>query len=82
PVSVTIRTAPSRNSGSNFRRFSAMTPNFPCSQALHATRGGTSRGFPRAVNDLCLQFLVATFAAAKSLVDEKAAQSAVTEVLD
>jgi hypothetical protein len=40
PVSVTIRTAPSRNSGSNFRRFSAMTPN-PYSQGLHATRGET-----------------------------------------
>ncbi|MFE5191921.1 hypothetical protein [Streptomyces sp. NPDC056628] len=42
----------------------------------------TSRGFPRAVNNLCLQSLVATFAAGRSLVDEKAAQSAVTEVLD
>ncbi|WP_405736347.1 hypothetical protein OG607_44670 [Streptomyces sp. NBC_01537] len=42
----------------------------------------TSRGFPRANNNLCLQSLVATFAAGKSLVDEKAAQSAVTEVLD
>ncbi|MFD5256851.1 hypothetical protein ACFWM5_28965 [Streptomyces bobili] len=42
----------------------------------------TFRGFPRAVNNLCLQSLVATFAAGKSLVDEKAAQSAVTEVLD
>jgi len=42
----------------------------------------TSRGFPRAVNNLCLQALVATFAGGKSLVDEKAAQSAVTEVLD
>ncbi|SCF56527.1 hypothetical protein [Streptomyces sp. Ncost-T10-10d] len=30
----------------------------------------------------CLQSLVATFTAGKSLVDEKAAQSAVTEVLD
>ncbi|MFI6058047.1 ExeA family protein [Streptomyces sp. NPDC051286] len=42
----------------------------------------TARGFPRAVNNLCLQALVATFATGKSLVDEKAAQSAVTEVLD
>ncbi|MET8029651.1 hypothetical protein [Streptomyces avermitilis] len=42
----------------------------------------TSRGFPRVVNNLFLQALVATFAAGKSLVDEKAAQSAVTEVLD
>ncbi|ODA70506.1 hypothetical protein APS67_005375 [Streptomyces sp. AVP053U2] len=39
PVSVTIRTAPSRNSASNFRLFSAMTPNFPCSHGLYATRG-------------------------------------------
>jgi hypothetical protein len=31
--SVTIRTAPSRNSGSNLRRFSAMTLNFPCSHS-------------------------------------------------
>lgn len=42
----------------------------------------TARGFPRAVNNLCLQSLVATFAGGKSLVDEKAAQSAVTEILD
>jgi hypothetical protein len=37
---------------------------------------------PHAVNNLCLQALVAAFAAGKSLVDEKAAQPAVTEVLD
>ncbi|WP_330310428.1 MULTISPECIES: hypothetical protein [unclassified Streptomyces] len=37
---------------------------------------------PRAVDNLCLQSLVATFAAGKSLVDEKAARSAVTEALD
>jgi type II secretory pathway predicted ATPase ExeA len=42
----------------------------------------TARGFPRAVNNLALQSLVATFAANKSLVDENAVRSAVTEVLD
>lgn len=42
----------------------------------------TARGFPRAVNNLCLQALVATFAGGKSIVDDKAAQSAVTEILD
>jgi hypothetical protein len=36
----------------------------------------------RVRNNLCLQSLVATFAVGRSLVDEKAAQSAVTEVLD
>ncbi|MFC9898559.1 ExeA family protein [Nocardia sp. NPDC127579] len=41
----------------------------------------TSRGFPRAVNNLALQSLVATFAAGKSLVDEVAARSAVSEVI-
>lgn len=42
----------------------------------------TSRGFPRAVDNLCLQSLVVTFAAGESLVDEKVARSAVTEALD
>lgn len=42
----------------------------------------TARGFLRAVTNLCLQSLVAAFAGGKSLVDEKAAQAAVTEVLD
>jgi type II secretory pathway predicted ATPase ExeA len=42
----------------------------------------TARGYPRAVNNLALQALVATFAANKSLVDETAARAAVTEVLD
>lgn len=42
----------------------------------------TARGFPRAVNNLALQALVATFAANKSLVDETATRSAVSEVLD
>ena len=42
----------------------------------------TSRGYPRAVNNLALQSLVAAFAASKNLVDEAAARSAVSEVVD
>jgi type II secretory pathway predicted ATPase ExeA len=41
-----------------------------------------ARGYPRAVNNLSLQALVATFAANKSIVDESAARAAVSEVLD
>ena len=40
-----------------------------------------SRGIPRALNNLATQALIATFAAEKSIVDESAAQAAVTEVL-
>ncbi|MFD7438329.1 hypothetical protein [Streptomyces sp. NPDC059861] len=61
-------------------------PRRPQRPALHRRRRHlihtTSRGSPRAVNNLCLLSLVATFAAGKSLVDDKAAQSTVTEVLD
>jgi len=39
-----------------------------------------SRGLPRAVNNLALQALVATFAADKAMVDEAAAKMAVVEV--
>jgi type II secretory pathway predicted ATPase ExeA len=42
----------------------------------------TARGYPRAVNNLALQALVATFAANKSIVDETATRAAVNEVLD
>jgi type II secretory pathway predicted ATPase ExeA len=42
----------------------------------------TARGYPRAVNNLALQSLVAAFAAAKNLVDDAATRSAVTEVID
>jgi type II secretory pathway predicted ATPase ExeA len=45
---------------------------------IHAT----SRGYPRAVNNLALQSLVAAFAAGKNLVDEAATRSAVSEVID
>jgi type II secretory pathway predicted ATPase ExeA len=42
----------------------------------------TGRGYPRAVNNLALQSLVAAFAAGKNLVDETATRSAVSEVID
>jgi type II secretory pathway predicted ATPase ExeA len=42
----------------------------------------TGRGYPRAVNNLALQSLVAAFAGGKNLVDEAAARSAVSEVID
>jgi type II secretory pathway predicted ATPase ExeA len=40
----------------------------------------TARGYPRAVNNLCIQALVAAFAASKTIVDQQAARSAITEV--
>ncbi len=40
----------------------------------------TSRGYPRAVNNLALQALLAAFAANKSIVDESSARTAITEV--
>jgi type II secretory pathway predicted ATPase ExeA len=40
----------------------------------------TSRGYPRAVNNLAIQALVAAFAANKAIVDESSARAAVTEV--
>jgi type II secretory pathway predicted ATPase ExeA len=40
----------------------------------------TSRGLPRAVNNLAIQALVAAFGADKTIVDESAARAAVTEV--
>ena len=40
----------------------------------------TSRGLPRAINNLAVQSLVAAFAADKTIVDESAARAAVTEV--
>jgi type II secretory pathway predicted ATPase ExeA len=40
----------------------------------------TSRGIPRAVNNLALQALIAAFADGKGTVDEAAARAAVTEV--
>ena len=40
----------------------------------------TSRGLPRAVNNIAVQALVAAFGADKTIVDESAARAAVTEV--
>ena len=40
----------------------------------------TSRGQPRAINNLALHALVAAFAADKNIVDESSARTAVTEV--
>jgi type II secretory pathway predicted ATPase ExeA len=40
----------------------------------------TSRGLPRAVNNLAVQALVAAYAGNKAIVDESAARAAVTEV--
>ena len=42
----------------------------------------TSRGYPRAVNNLAIQALVATYASGKAIVDEQAARAAITEVTD
>ncbi|GAB3271846.1 ExeA family protein [Kineosporia babensis] len=39
----------------------------------------TSRGYPRAVNNLAVQALTATYAAGKAIVDENAVRAAVTE---
>ncbi len=39
-----------------------------------------ARGLPRAVNNLALQALVATYATKKAIVDENAARAAVTEI--
>ena len=38
-----------------------------------------SRGYPRAVNNLAVHALTAAFAANNSIVDEKAARTAITE---
>jgi type II secretory pathway predicted ATPase ExeA len=40
----------------------------------------TSRGYPRAVNNLALQALVAAFAADKAIVDESSTRAAIAEV--
>lgn len=40
----------------------------------------TSRGYPRAVNNLALQALVAAFAADKAIVDESSTRTAIAEV--
>src|SRR3954467_11858909 len=40
----------------------------------------TSRGYPRAVNNLAIQALVAAFAANKNIVDESSTRTAISEV--
>jgi len=40
----------------------------------------TSRGYPRAVNNLATQSLLAAFAANKAIVDESSARTAATDV--
>ena len=40
----------------------------------------TSRGYPRAVNNLALQALIAAFATNKTIVDETCTRTAITEV--
>jgi type II secretory pathway predicted ATPase ExeA len=45
---------------------------------IHAT----ARGYPRAVNNLAIAALVAAYAASQTLIDEKAARAAVSEVTD
>jgi len=42
----------------------------------------TSRGYPRAVNNLAIQALVATYTGGKTIVDQAAARAAVTEITD
>lgn len=42
----------------------------------------TSRGLPRAVNNLALQSMIAAFSNGKSIVDQSSAQAAVIEVTD
>jgi type II secretory pathway predicted ATPase ExeA len=42
----------------------------------------TSRGIPRAINNLAVQALIAAYADGKGIVDEQAAKTAVTEVTD
>lgn len=38
-----------------------------------------SRGYPRTINNLALSALMASYSATKSIVDQSAAQSAITE---
>jgi type II secretory pathway predicted ATPase ExeA len=40
----------------------------------------TSRGYPRAVNNIAIASLLAAYAASKAIVDESSARAAVTEV--
>ena len=57
----------------------AATPHSPNDAA--ALIHQTSRGYPRAVNNLALQALVAAFDAEKAIVDGCSARVAVAEVI-
>ena len=53
----------------------------PCLVTIDSrTSHQTSRGYPRAVNNLALQALVAAFAADKAIVDESSTRTAIAEV--
>ena len=41
----------------------------------------TSRGYPRAINNLAIQALIAAFADNKSIVDESSTRAAISEVM-
>jgi type II secretory pathway predicted ATPase ExeA len=41
----------------------------------------TARGYPRAVNNLAVQALLATYTADKTIVDESATRAAIAEVI-
>lgn len=41
-----------------------------------------ARGYPRAINNLAISALIASFATGKAIVDQSAAQSAITENSD
>ncbi len=42
----------------------------------------TARGYPRAVNNLAVQALVAAYATGRAIVDEKSARAALAEITD
>lgn len=42
----------------------------------------TARGYPRAVNNLAIQALVAAYASGRAIVDEKSARAALAEIID
>ncbi len=52
----------------------------PVQRRRHRPDPPTSRGLPRAVNNLAIQALIAAYAARKAIVDESSARAAVTEV--
>lgn len=57
---------------------STWSPSMPGNTAVLVHQ--TSRGYPRAVNNLALQALIAAFAADKAIVDESSTRTAIAEV--